>query len=205
MDFGGAGGPVYGQQGIADSGNTPGGRDSAASWVDSQGNLWLFGGYVPNEGFYNDLWFYTPSTGYWTWAGGPMGPGNLGTYGTQGVAAAGNVPDSRAISVSWTDSSGNFWLFGGLGTPQVSYQGILNDLWEYSPSSGLWTWQSGSNGSDAMGIYGSQGIPAVSNTPGSRYGAVSWIDSADNLWLFGGQCRWRPCRRLPIWPKRPLQ
>ena len=31
-----------------------------------------------------------------------------------------------------------------------------------------------------------KGIPDISNIPGSRYGSISWIDSNNNLWLFGG-------------------
>jgi hypothetical protein len=46
------------------------------------------------------------------------GPGSLGlpgVYGTLGNAADKNVPGSRRDPVSWTDKSGNFWLFGGFG------------------------------------------------------------------------------------------
>jgi hypothetical protein len=35
-------------------------------------------------------------------------------------------------------------------------------------------------------VYGAQGTAAAANTPGSRFGAVSWIDGAGNFWLFGG-------------------
>ena len=41
--------------------------------------------------------------------------GQSGTYGTKGVAAPGNVPGAREGAVSWTDASGNLWLFGGDG------------------------------------------------------------------------------------------
>ena len=36
------------------------------------------------------------------------------------------------------------------------------------------------------GTYGSLGMPAAGNTPGSRIGAASWTDHNGNLWLFGG-------------------
>jgi hypothetical protein len=45
---------------------------------------------------------------------------------------------------------------------------------------------SGSNTANASGIYGTLGVPAAANVPGGRKGAVSWIDSGKNLWLFGG-------------------
>ena len=50
--------------------------------------------------------------------------GQPGVYGTQGVPSAANVPGGRYGSVSWIDSSGNLWLFGGAGR-----NGPLNDLW----------------------------------------------------------------------------
>jgi len=37
----------------------------------------------------------------------------LGVYGTQGVAAASNMPGARWRAVGWTDSNGDFWLFAG--------------------------------------------------------------------------------------------
>jgi len=55
---------VYGTQGTAAASNTPGGRGGAASWTDSAGNLWLFGGYgidsAGNLGILGDLWKYSP-------------------------------------------------------------------------------------------------------------------------------------------------
>src|SRR5580704_7723247 len=36
---------VYGTLGTPAAGNVPGGRQRASSWIDSSGNLWLFGGY----------------------------------------------------------------------------------------------------------------------------------------------------------------
>ena len=56
----------------------------------------------------------------------------IGTYGTKGVPDAANVPGARINSVSWTDSDGNLWLFGGYGYGSTS-SGYLNDLWRYDP------------------------------------------------------------------------
>jgi hypothetical protein len=39
---------------------------------------------------------------------------------------------------------------------------------------------------DAGGNYGIMGIEAISNQPGGRRDCVSWIDSNNYLWLFGG-------------------
>jgi len=55
----------------------------------------------------------------WTWKGGSSTVGSNGAqpgvYGTLGTPAAGNIPGGREEASSWTDSSGNRWLFGGYG------------------------------------------------------------------------------------------
>ena len=181
---------AYGTQGAAAPSNVPGARQHAISWLDSSGKLWLFGGTgldsAATIGRLNDLWKYDPTTLEWTWVSGSDIFGQKGTYGTQGVAAPLNVPGARSGAVSWLDSGGRLWLFGGLGYDSAAYIGDLNDLWEYDPTTMEWTWVSGSNTVNQMGAYGTQGTAASSNVPGARDAAVSWIDSSGKLWLFGG-------------------
>ena len=176
---------TYGTQGAPAAGNDPGSRSSAVSWVDLSGNLWLYGGYTyvgPNDArTLDDLWEYSQSSGQWTWMGGAANADNVTpVYGTQGAPGPTNEPGSRQNSTVWTDTAGNFWLFGGNGA--TGY----NDLWKYSPTSHLWTWMSGSTSGNAPGVFGVQGTPASVNVPGARGQAVSWRDAAGNLWLFGG-------------------
>jgi len=173
---------VYGTEGVPSTTNVPGARYLAISWTDSSGNFWLFGGtgQVANS---NDLWEFNPTNKEWTWVSGSDTGDASGVYGTLGVAAASNVPGGRSSLVSWTDSSGNLWLFGGGGGPT----GILNDLWEFSPITKEWTWMGGSDTGDASGVYGTLGVAAASNVPGGRWNPVGWIDGSGNLWLFGGQ------------------
>src|SRR6185437_13835312 len=97
----------------------------------------------------------------------------------------------------------HFWLFGGSGTAASGALGATNDLWEYT--SGAWTSMpvSGSQTPAANGVYGTKGTADSSNVPGSRTQASAFVDSAGNLWLFGGQGygaggtlrRQRECRR----------
>jgi N-acetylneuraminic acid mutarotase len=178
---------VYGSEGISAAGNIPPGRSDAVSWTDTQGNLWIFGGYSFN-GYFNDLWKFDPSTNEWTWMAGSDTTDASGVYGTEGTPAVGNIPGARMDAVSWTDSKGDFWLFGGHGQDSAGSDGFLNDLWKFNPATSEWTWMGGSNtvrGGDS-GVYGEQGTPAVANMPGGRSSASRWTDSKGNFWLFGG-------------------
>jgi N-acetylneuraminic acid mutarotase len=189
---------VYGTEGTAAAGNSPGARVFAMSWTDASGNLWLFGGegYDSNGnlGPLNDLWKY--SEGEWAWMGGsnvvsPTGINN-GIYGTEGTSSPNNIPGSRVAGVTWTDTDGSLWLFGGMGSDDATVGKcdstpapcLLNDLWKYS--NGEWTWMGGANVIDTPGIYGTQGTAASGNFPGARWMAVEWTDTAGNVWLFGG-------------------
>jgi len=177
---------VYGTPGVAATSNNPGGRQAPVSWTDASGDLWLFGGYgLDSAGTLlpmNDVWKY--SAGQWTWEGGSNIGGQKGTYGVLGNSAMTNIPGARMQAVSWTDASGDLWLFGGLGYDSVGTEASLNDLWKYS--AGEWTWMGGSNLANQKGTYGTLGSAASSNIPGARCEAVSWIDSSGDFWLFGG-------------------
>jgi N-acetylneuraminic acid mutarotase len=183
--------PVYGTLGTPASGNMPGSRDLASQWTDNEGNLWLFGGQGqdtnPIYGLLNDLWRYNPATNQWTWMNGSTtSAGATAVFGTLGTSAQGNQPGGRNAAVSWTDNSGNFWLFGGGGLDAGGESDYLNDLWEYTPSTNQWAWIGGANASNQRGVYGTAGKSATANTPGARSNAVSWTDPHGNFWLFGG-------------------
>ena len=124
--------------------------------------------------------------GQWGWESGLNTVNASGVYGTPDTPSASNVPGARNSTSSWTDSSGNFWLFGGVGYDSTGGSGYLNDLWQYSPSTKEWTWISGGNAANATGAYGIQGTASGGSVLGGRYSASSWIDSTGNLWLFGG-------------------
>jgi len=103
-----------------------------------------------------------------------------------GVEAATNSPGARGYAVSWTDNSGNFWLFGGFGFDGAGGGGNLNDLWRFNPATGRWTWMGGSNAINAAGVYGIQGTPDAGNHPSARSSGVAWTDASGVAWLFGG-------------------
>ena len=189
---------VYGTLGVKAAANVPGARESGVTWTDAAGNLWLFGGRSAQVGgscgqfdplctagtnsWFNDLWKFD-GTG-WTWVSGSNSTDQPGVYGTKGVAAASNVPGSRYGAVSWSDTAGTMWLFGGSGYDSAGNVGLLNDIWKFS--GGEWTWVGGSNTANPLGSFGTLGVAAPGNAPGGRSNAVGVADAAGNLWLFGG-------------------
>jgi N-acetylneuraminic acid mutarotase len=196
------GGGNYGTLGKPAAGNFPGCRSHGVSWVDQSGNFWLFGG---QSGLtLNDLWEYNISSGEWAWMNGssyPEGPSAtdaVGVYGTLGTPNAANTPGARVEATGWTDKSGHFWLFGGLGVGSEylvngqSEIGNLNDLWEFDPSTNEWAWMSGSSSTDTYvgvpAVFGTLGVLAAGNVPSGRYGASGWADGKGNFWIFGGCC-----------------
>jgi len=175
-------------------GSFPASRLGAAGWTDTSGNFWLFGGSTggtTGANFLNDLWKYdtsvfgggnyTTTEGTWSQVS-PTGVDQAGVY-TGGALN----PGSRTNAVTWTDASGNFWLFGGSGYDSVGALGYLNDLWEFNGTT--WTFVSGGNTNkvNQNGIYGTQGVAASTNMPGGRQEAAGWADANGNLWLFGGE------------------
>jgi N-acetylneuraminic acid mutarotase len=200
--------PQYGTLGVAAAGNNPGGRNQAVGWIDSNGDLWIFGGINPiftgplNDFLANfdDVWKFSFSSNEWTWMAGNNSAATStsnfpGVYGTLGTAAAANVPGSRVNETSWTDRSGNFWIFGGSGYDSAGNNGFLNDLWMFNPTTLNWTWMGGSTTVGSVcpqgycgqpAIYGTLATAAAGNDPGGRAAAAGWTDSTGDFWLFGG-------------------
>jgi N-acetylneuraminic acid mutarotase len=130
---------------------------------------------------------FSQSAQNFTWLRGDNIKDTAGVYGTLGVSSPANDPGSRHGAATWTDASGNLWLFGGEGFSSANTLAWLNDLWKYDISSNEWTWVRGSQFADAAGVYGTQGVPASGNDPGAREFSVSWTDNSGNFWLFGGE------------------
>ena len=114
---------------------------------------------------FNDLWKFDGSN--WTWVSGSNEIDQKGVYGTKSAAAPGNIPGARALGVSWTDKQGNLWLFGGFGYDSAGQCDGLNDLWKFDGSN--WTWVSGSDKVDRLGVYGTKGEADTRERPGSAH------------------------------------
>lgn len=180
---------VYGTQGVAAAANKPGARTNAVCWTDHSGNLWLFGGNgfaaSGNGGRLNDLWKYNVAANEWTWMKGDSLIQSTAVYGNKNVAAATNKPGARVGASSWTDQSGNLWLFGGLG--YTSLYGMLNDLWKYNTSANEWVWINGDSTVAHPAVYGNNSLLYEPAKPGALHNAVSWTGANGDMWLFGGR------------------
>jgi PKD repeat protein len=187
---------VYGTLGVPSPNNMPGARAwGTCTWTDGNGDLWLYGGigYDKFGGYQvlSDLWRYHIATNEWTWIAGPDQGTIAVDYGTIGVPAASNLPGARAESnASWCDAANNLWMFGGaLYFPQSggwSIGGFGNDMWQFDVNTNLWVWLKGTTVLSGTGIYGTKGVPSISNYPPGRGSYSKWRDDDDNLWLFGG-------------------
>jgi hypothetical protein len=176
---------IYGIQGTPDPSNIPGARERLVMWADSSNNMYLFGGYGYSEssfGYLNDLWKFDGEN--WVWISGSKEVAQRGNYGEKGIASPTNVPGARAGATSWIDSDNNLYLFGGEFFGGF-FGEIFNDLWKFDGKN--WVWISGSNETNQPGYYGDKGIPDPNNIPVGRVEAVSWIDSQNNMYIFGGR------------------
>jgi Galactose oxidase, central domain len=172
------------------TGQAPAARQGATSFADPYGNFWLFGGSERSAsgatGHFNDLWKFSSDLGGWSRVFGSDSLDSAGRYGTRGVSSPTNAPGARDSAMSWTDASGDLWMFGGQGRDVAGTAGALSDLWKFSIATRQWTWVSGADVVNSRGMYGVQNAPSTANRPGARSNGTSWIDSAGTLWLFGG-------------------
>ncbi|MEI6815984.1 MAG: kelch repeat-containing protein [Bacteroidota bacterium] len=179
---------IYGTQSVPSITNNPGSRGfGAATWVDTSGNLWIFGGYghaVSGLGYLNDLWKYDITTNEWTWMKGPNTINDLGNYGTYQVEATSNNPPCRSeTNASWTDANNNLWLFGGVSS---FYGDVFSDIWKFDIATSNWVWMGGSSAVNVPAVYGTKGVSAATNTPGGRWVYSKWKDDNGDFWIFGG-------------------
>lgn len=177
----------YGSLNVEDKKNNPGARFGAMSWIDKNGNLWMFGGRISyySPTYFQDLWMYNRKTNVWVWKGGNKYANNgLGNYGIKGVYSTNNIPGAREKGKTWTDKQGNFYLYGGYGSDgSSSKEGCLNDLWKYDISINQWAWLSGDN---TINNKSSTTYPIA-----SEKNEISWEDLNNNFWYYLDGNMWK--------------
>eukprot|EP00026_Physarum_polycephalum_P002550 Phypoly_transcript_02557.p1 GENE.Phypoly_transcript_02557~~Phypoly_transcript_02557.p1 ORF type:complete len:777 (+),score=74.20 Phypoly_transcript_02557:61-2391(+) len=98
---------------------------------------------------------------------------NWTSFGTQDIESHfGDVagPGSRTFAHTWVDSSGNFYLFGGIGfASQCTNRVIYGDVWKYSTTSQAW-----------------QNITQTSSF-GPLAGGITWLsENLEDVYIYGG-------------------
>eukprot|EP01119_Soliformovum_irregulare_P010920 TRINITY_DN2691_c0_g1_i1.p1 TRINITY_DN2691_c0_g1~~TRINITY_DN2691_c0_g1_i1.p1 ORF type:complete len:511 (-),score=84.36 TRINITY_DN2691_c0_g1_i1:1440-2972(-) len=166
---------VCGSVGSFDSNYHPSIRQESMGWASDSGDLFLFGGYIPDgqKGYLNDLWKFRVETLEWGYLGGcQTSPSSEAACDGIYSSDANALPAGRKRAASWIGSNGLFYLFGG-----SSNNGWYNDLWVLRPSTSSWTWLGGSNTINQ---------PSNTGWPGSREGMALWTLPDGSAYFFGG-------------------
>jgi N-acetylneuraminic acid mutarotase len=194
----------YGIIGVESATNIPGARYSSGNWV-ANGKFYLFGGLGTVDGGssanLNDLWSYNPATNNWTYIKGSMILNAVGTYGTIGVAAAGNTPGGRVAGSSWVYNN-KLYFMGGAGIGAINNYGVLNDLWSFDIFTNNWTWLKGSNAVDPAANFGSIGVSSSANVPAAKSYSSTWTYNG-KLYLFGSYGVVTNVTRNDLWEYNP--
>ena len=110
----------------------------------------------------------------WTWVAGSSTASLSPVYGTQGTPAAGNRPPANG-GVTGRDSTGKIWLLDA-----------NMNIWRFDPATGQWVWLNGGGSTVPALNWGTKGVEASTNHPGTRNGIGAVWDLTGRLWLYGG-------------------
>ncbi|MFT7196394.1 MAG: hypothetical protein ACI83W_000751, partial [Marinoscillum sp.] len=176
------------------SGNMkPGSREFGQSWVDTNGNFWIFGGYGYDKtgtvGYLNDLWKYNNTDG-WVFVGGSeLVDQSAKKNAEKGVEDALNWPAGVTMANSWQKSDGTIYLYGGEngGIRKEIEEAYIKDFWKYNPTNKQWTWidtysSFWSDQYDDEGNWTGYNAPVG---PSIRIGSFTWVKD-DVIYMIGG-------------------
>eukprot|EP00026_Physarum_polycephalum_P000879 Phypoly_transcript_00880.p1 GENE.Phypoly_transcript_00880~~Phypoly_transcript_00880.p1 ORF type:complete len:736 (+),score=82.35 Phypoly_transcript_00880:892-3099(+) len=118
--------------------------------------MFLFGGDAGTD-FNNELWKYNVITTIWTWLGGST---------SINTPIPLSYPPSITNAATCISDSGSLWIYGGNST-YTNQSGPTADLWNYEPSTNIWT-----------------RISPV-GAPGLLYKGQIWL-SGNSIYFYGG-------------------
>src|SRR5438045_1307003 len=65
---------------------------------------------------------------------------------------------------------------------------VLIAIWNNTSAQyAQWTWVGGDSTYNSVAVRGALGVASASYNPGARYEAMTFTDSQNNFWLYGGQ------------------
>ena len=177
------------RMGVMVEGNktSPPARGDAAVWCQDGKNLVMFGGFGSDNKLRHDMWVFSLSTMTWM----QMESSSKLPADPSFIKHLISYPDGRSGATTW-NSHDNFYMYGGnLQHNNVRSKhlntGNSGDMWLYNLEEDNWKLLSGHKGiCTRTGEFGVKDRPSYINRPGCRRRATAWVDSRQNLWMFGG-------------------
>lgn len=157
-----------------------GGRVGAVAWVHGESSLWLFSGFGvyrnDEAGFEvtsrNDMWRFDLKKG-WYFMDGYTKFNQPLNYPMKG----------RTGALIWKDNNHTVWMYGGYDHESQSY---LSDLWSWNETHTRWALKLDSLPNRKNAYIGPLNVASNRAYPSSRCCSVTWVDSKNNMFLFGG-------------------
>jgi hypothetical protein len=183
-------------------------RTQAVVWQPPSGSSsqYMFGG-IGQTGAYGDLWQINeeaqwPTAGPFSFVSGQGGPNVVAVRPNMCASppcAGIPSPGSRYGASAWY-APGKLWLFGGRGVDNspgsscnpapassITHKcGYLSDTWSFDTATRVWRLEAGTVPINQGGVYTQSRHMTAALNPGSRFGAVSWVDSSNTAWMWGG-------------------
>ncbi|ESP02320.1 hypothetical protein LOTGIDRAFT_172202 [Lottia gigantea] len=154
-------------------------RSDVVSWCLGE-RMVIFSGLDQNNHILHDMWILSLKTLKWKEI----------IYMTEmGKNQSLNILP-RIGATSWVLKKKILYMFGG-NTKNSSFSlhstsGYISDLWKFNLTDFKWTRIYGTSQLETTGVYSTQFNSSYKTHPGSRQGALGWVDSKGSLWLFGG-------------------
>jgi hypothetical protein len=169
----------------------PSARKSAACYLDSLGNFYVFGGLSiigKDSSKYkiavtSDFWKYARKDNGWAMLGGDTTGKDSTVFVEKGKTSPINKPGPRYSTVYWK-RQGSFFLYGGRGLDQSGQiESGLDEYWQWSENQ--WTYKMGSEDGN-FSFYPQLGAGDSASWPGARFYTASVTTTDGSLYLYGG-------------------
>lgn len=149
---------------------SPKARAFAASWVDINGDAWIYGGQSRGS-VLSDLWQFKNNAWTLKYRNGTSESNQNAVFP---VIGGHGFPGSVHSAAAWTYGNGLF-MFGGK-TVADGKPGLSNNVWKFDIASNTWQYIAGTASLSAGSLSG----------PGARYSTVASIDKSGKVAVFGG-------------------